>query len=432
MSTFVAIDDKFICEQIFVARRRIVFIAPGLSSIVAEAIGEKLRRIDDIDVTVILDPSEDVCRVGYGELNGLQLIHQLALANGFAVREQAGLRIGVLLSDDAVFVWTPTPRSIEETPSTDDQPNGLALGTATNAVEAIAFAAAVEGANTTMAKAEIGKSGVKPTTVEAVAKGLQENPPVPVDLARTTRVFNTQFQFIQIEIKNANISKREFSIPSTLLNADAAKELQGLLDAKLKAFSEFKDIEISVPAYSADGEAVYDRQGNQIKERVTEAILGRRRREIESDVYSIKGFGNIIARKKKALLEARLKALTSQLQEHAKGVQAHIESRKDEIVEELANLIFTRYATAGIEPGFVYEDLQCELRDLLDCTIKAPEVSTIFKDITYEQTKDRRFQELLKAAIPPHKFKEITGNNDKGWFTENNAVLGQSQRVLPL
>jgi hypothetical protein len=75
MKTFCAVDDAALIQLLGQARRRIVFIAPGLNLPVAHALGQRFDEIDDLDVTVVLDPDEDVCRIGYGEVAALQHLH---------------------------------------------------------------------------------------------------------------------------------------------------------------------------------------------------------------------------------------------------------------------------------------------------------------------------------------------------------------------
>ena len=117
MSTFCAVNDDLLSAAIRRALRRVVFIAPGVHTKVAEALGERFKEIGGrLDVTVLLDPDEEVCRAGYGDQEALAVLHKLANSNHFALRAQPGLRIGVLLADDEVIIWSPTPRSIEAPP----------------------------------------------------------------------------------------------------------------------------------------------------------------------------------------------------------------------------------------------------------------------------------------------------------------------------
>jgi hypothetical protein len=120
MKTFCAVDDATLVRLIKQARKRIVFIAPGLQLTVAEVLGKRLNDVGGMDITVILDADEDVCRIGFGEIAALQLVHKLADQANLALRSQPGLRVGVLLADEEMLVWSPTPRSVEAPPNSDE------------------------------------------------------------------------------------------------------------------------------------------------------------------------------------------------------------------------------------------------------------------------------------------------------------------------
>lgn len=110
MSTFQEVNDASLIKLIGKAQQRVVFVAPGVHQTVAEALGQRLAEIDQLQVTVVIDPDEDVCRIGYGDAKGLELLSSYADRQSFVLMAQPGLRVGVLLVDDVTLVWSPTPR----------------------------------------------------------------------------------------------------------------------------------------------------------------------------------------------------------------------------------------------------------------------------------------------------------------------------------
>jgi len=78
METFCAVGDTQLCELISAAKARVVYAAAGISGDVAKAIGVLLDAGIEIDVTVIIDPDEEVCRIGYGDQEGLAVLQQRA------------------------------------------------------------------------------------------------------------------------------------------------------------------------------------------------------------------------------------------------------------------------------------------------------------------------------------------------------------------
>ena len=74
--TFQAVNDDVLIGIIRRVRERLVFIAPGVRRRVAEAIVDAVGRLlDHGTVNVILDVSAEVCRLGYGDIDGLKKIN---------------------------------------------------------------------------------------------------------------------------------------------------------------------------------------------------------------------------------------------------------------------------------------------------------------------------------------------------------------------
>jgi hypothetical protein len=439
MSTFCAVDDATLIALIQDASKRIVFIAPGVHELVATALGKRFQDIDGLDVTVVLDPNEEVCRNGYGDIKGLELVYQYAQKSGFWVRCQPGLRVGVLLADDKTLVWSPTPRSIEAPPVSLDSvaqtalieataptteasrpvevtqpqpqpppppkpplaPNGLLLGS--NPAQQLAKAVAAEGINADPHRAEIGKSAITPAQLKATQVSIERNPVIPVDLARVAHVFSSKLQFVELEIKGAKISRTQLTVPSQLLNADAKGELQGLIQSKLSAFSEFKTVEVSVPAFH-NGLAL---EGQM--DQVSEASLHRARTALEKKyIWDITGYGRLVARDDKKSLETQVEALKVQLLAHSKELKKLIEQQSTEIIDSAVDLIMDRASRTGSS----FQPKPDELRKILQEGLNRgkaedPKVTLVFKDVTFEQTKNDDFRNRVKTALPAHKQKQL-------------------------
>lgn len=432
MSTFCAIDDNALIGLIRSAQKRIVFIAPGLHKRVAEALGKRFEEVDKLDVTVVIDPDEEVCRIGYGEEEGLRLVNEYASKNFIGLRSQPGLRVGVLLVDDQTLIWSPTPRSVEAPPSSDVQqdslfaapqapsPNGLMLGA--NPAQQLAKAVAAEGSNSNPKDAEIGKRAVTPEQVKRTLDELKKNPPIDVDLARVTRVFSTKLQFVEFEVKGAKLSTSELKVPGKLLNADAKGELQDLIQSRLRAFSDLKGEEVGVPAY-VNGKPATD-NGKPVMEKVSEASLQRLRNDIEKRyLYDITGFGRLIAKDEKGDFEARVHAYKAQVMAHSEGLRKLIEKQANQIIDEAVDLVMERAKRSGAsklpDPDQIREALH---QGLMKAKADAPTIKLVFKDVTYEQTQSKDFRQRLEKALPAPKRKQL-GN----WSEHFDAARESSE-----
>lgn len=427
MNTFCAVDDNALTTLIRQAQRRIVFIAPGLFQPVATALCKRFDEVARLEVTLILDADDDVCRIGFGELAALQLVHQHAKAAGFYVRFQPGLRVGVLLVDDRTLVWSPTPRSVESTPdstrATDpaDQlaPNGLMLGA--DPGTQIALAVCAEGTETDPRAAEIGTAAITPEQVAQVTTSLANNPPIPVDLARVTRVFSTKLQFVELKVTRAKLSQQQISLSNSLLNADAGEQLRGLLDSKLRAFSDLKDREVDVPLF-VQGEQAFDKDGKPLLEKVSEAALGRERHAIEADyLYDVPGFGRVMERARRPEFEKRINAYKVRLLAHSEGMRMTLADESADIVDEAVQLIAERAARAGGRKSLGEDDLAMIAEGLHQNLARAegesPKVNLVFKEVTYEQTQDAQFKAKLDRALPQPVRRRLGD-----WYEKFNAA----------
>lgn len=430
MSTFQEVNDTSLIDLICKGKRRIVFVAPGVHQPVAEALGKRLADTENLQVTVVIDPDEDVCRIGYGDAKGLELLSQYAEQQSFALMSQPGLRVGVLLVDDMTLVWSPTPRSVEAAPSTNPAgsasraPNGIRLGA--NPGEQLAHAVSAAGTNTLPFDAEIGVDVVTKGRVQKTLDGLARNPPIPVDLARITRVFSTKLQFAEFTVKGAKFSKRELKVSNEYMNADIQGELKGLVESRLRAFGDFRDEEVEVPAFN-NGNVAFDSSQKRLMEKVSEASLQRQRNELERRyLYPVAGFGRLIAKDDKQDLERLVAAYRTQLEAYSEAIRQRLDEQAGKIIDEAAKLIAERAARTAskLDEQQLRDSIQKSLNRTKD---EVPEVKLVFKDVTYEQTKNSEFRAKVEKALPAAKRKQMGDWNHD--FDAAKAADGQVSRT---
>lgn len=422
MNTFCAVNDPFLLRLISEAHQRIVYIAPGLHHPVAKAIADRFMELDQLDVTLVLDASEDVCRIGFGEIAALQLLHKMSEQAGFYIRNQPGLRVGVLIVVEQAVIWAPTPRAVVEAPAgghneagaTIDAPNDMVLGSAV--AEQIALATCVDGFGADLGQVEIGLNAITPLQVEAVAKALADNPPIPIDLQRLTRVFSTKLQFVELEARGENFSRRKLSLSSDQMNADASAHLRSFLDSGFRPFSDFKDRPITVPVF-INGQQAFDSRQKPIEEPVSEARLNRERSEIEAEyLYDITGFGSLIETARRAEFLGRVEAYKVRMNAHATGMREVIQTELERIIDDVATLIDRRAGPDGakIDRDKLRNDIKART-DFKDGD--APSVRCVFKNVTHEQTQDADFRQRVDKAVPGSVRRRLGQ-----WFDEFTAA----------
>jgi hypothetical protein len=170
---FAVASDDALVALIEAARRRLVVIAPALSTRVAAALARRFDDLDDLDVRVILDADPEVYRLGFGEPAALDAIREAAARSLFDLREQPGVRIGVVVSDDDTMVFAPVSKNIEAGSSSADQPNAILLKGSPASRLAAAAGASV---GVTDPEGEIGQRALAPEKVDAMTADLKRNP----------------------------------------------------------------------------------------------------------------------------------------------------------------------------------------------------------------------------------------------------------------
>jgi hypothetical protein len=109
------------------ARIRLAVIAPAITTPVAQALAARMADLPALSLTVILDADAEVYRMGYGDAEALEIIRRASFEAMFDLREQPGVRIGVVISDERTMVSAPVSRNIEAGSTTDEKPNAVML-----------------------------------------------------------------------------------------------------------------------------------------------------------------------------------------------------------------------------------------------------------------------------------------------------------------
>ena len=158
------------------AQRRWLYMAPGVTIPIAEAVDSAWKRMGPASGSVILDVDPEVYRLGYGTV-------EVASHHGTLIcRHQEGVRIGLLISDDHTLIFSPTPLLIETGSSRVDHPNAIELVSVPEAV-ARDVGLGPQGAEEQL----VGLDSATAAEIEQTQEDLTKNPPVKFDIARKVR-----------------------------------------------------------------------------------------------------------------------------------------------------------------------------------------------------------------------------------------------------
>ncbi|MGE3776313.1 MAG: hypothetical protein AB7F89_03945 [Pirellulaceae bacterium] len=395
-STITNADDRRLALLVTQARTRVVFVAPGISVVVAQAISDAWPRLGAAGLTVILDVDPEVCRLGYGTLEGLKAVREAATAVGGLVCHQPGLRIGLLIADDRTLVYSPTPLLIEAGSDAPDRPNAIELGPPPADV-AQDLGIGPRGDR----DRRIGLDPVDPRRVEAVTRDLEAAPPVKFDLARRVRVFTSRFQFVEMEMTGCFISRKRVPIPSSLVGLASKQDVERQFHAHFDLVQSGR-LEV--------------KSGDQV---ITERVLLDQRRDIEKRfLVSLPGYGTVVLRGNKDKLIKAVDELRAQVVAFSKGIKAQlndiITKGRSTVVEALLPAVERNppdqcTKTLGPRPnrGAVATMLDDDIQRAFgsaEALVKDMQVKLVFKDVAYESLVDTKFVETARKAMPHVEF----------------------------
>ena len=203
---FAVASDEALVDLIASARIRLVVIAPALTKPVADALSRRLGDLGQLSVTVILDADPEVYRLGFGDEQALNAIRAASATNLFDLREQPGVRIGVVISDATTMVYSPVSKNIEAGSTTTEKPNAIVLtGGAGDRIASAAGADTGESAS----KPEVGDTALSPTKVAEMQSNLKANPPKPFDITRKMNIFTSRVQYVEFSVSNYQLTTRQ-------------------------------------------------------------------------------------------------------------------------------------------------------------------------------------------------------------------------------
>ena len=101
---FSTLDSTRIAEMILGAEQFVCYAGPGIQIDPARAMVKVVNRLGPEDITVCLDFDERVARMGYGDVEAVDLLR----AAQIQVRDAPGLRTALILVDDEGYIFTPT------------------------------------------------------------------------------------------------------------------------------------------------------------------------------------------------------------------------------------------------------------------------------------------------------------------------------------
>lgn len=398
MPSIQPITDDLLIDAIQNATQRVVLIAPGVWPPVANAIAEAWQRLNPEQVTVILDVDPEVCRIGYGSLESIGILQGAATIVGEPIGQEPGVRICVLIADDQTFVFSPTPRQLEDAPGHPSlnsplppKANGLVL---TRPPESLAedLGSGLDG----ILGRRLGLETLNQEKLNAVGKDLERNPAKNFDLSKAVNVYNAKIQFVELTVKGCRLSEHRANLPKHLVHV-----LKKNPDLSRK-------IDNSIRLLDSEDGMVTDSNISQ------ESIFKLREAIHDDFLRPVKGVGTVIERAKKALFLERVELLEVEVAQFAENVEATLAARFQATAEQLAGELLEDVLAdlperwrESFGPSPDPDRVRWRIvEDLLRAfgtphgKVGKMKVAAVFKDATYDMLNDPDFQFQIAEYFP--------------------------------
>jgi hypothetical protein len=379
------------------ARHRLVLVAPALTQSVANALSHRFSDLGRIDVTVILDSDPEVYRLGFGDYAALQTIREASAKNLFDLREQSGVRIGVIVADDTTMVYSPVSRNIEAGSTSIEKPNAILLSGVV--ADRIAAAAGSDRSDDAPA-AEIGNTALEPAKVQAMQADLNANPPRPFDITRRLNVFTSKVQYVEFSASNYRLTTRQIPLPQELVDI-ADDDLKTRISSRIRApLDGIGKLDVTI-----------NTQGKAETFKVDDDWLRRERKRIDEYTFPIANFGRVILYSDRGAFDNATNRFRSIVEKYQAALRDALLAKRSEFETRIIDEFYGRweqnppryFARWGIQPSRekIKIELQALAKEIFDkaITFEPPNVKILYKNVAPENVRDSSFLDALKSIM---------------------------------
>jgi hypothetical protein len=410
---FTVASNETLVSMIQDAKERLVIVAPGLSLEVASALVDRIakdRGPRELSVTLDVDP--EVCRLGYGDVESLDLLRSALESRTRALQVQKGVRIGIVVSDSEILVYSPTPQLIEAGSTSEEKPNALRI--AGFGPHEFSLACGASDEQVLGAGQEVGLHFADQATVEQTKADLKENPPRRFDLVRLERVFNYKLEFVDFSMENYRLNTRSVPLSADLLGL-AEENLQDRLRNTFRVFQNGSPFEFEIP----------DPSNQEHKLMVTEKALQEEADRLRKDYLISLGsssYGSLILKRERPEFEAKVERLRALVRAYADCVRKDIANAIDATRQDLLKALWPRIKAAPPKPwlkrsvdGQLSDDaLRSRLEGEVDKAFNKveesfnPKVVCLFKGVTYQTiTSDEHFRSAVEKFFGKEEAEKL-------------------------
>lgn len=382
--SITAANDGALCDLIARANNRLVVLTPAVSKKVAVAISSKWKQLGGNSVNVVLDLDPEVFRLGYGEVEGLKVLEATASELGTMIHRQPGIRVGLIISDSSTMVYSPTPALIEAGPISSDTPNAVVFEGTPPEIERD-IGQGEDGIKSQV----VGLDKAAAADVQKVEDDLKENPPQRFDIARTVRVFNANFEFVEFEMTGTHIGRKTIPIPAELMGLAKDEQTKHRLRATFR---------------------IVDERDSLSGERLQKAKAWL----VRTYLATLPSYGNVVLQSVKPEFEKKVEQLRRCIElfkrSVEKGLAEAMERNRETLVEALFPTAMNspparwrKHYGSTPDEGTIRRLLENEIVQASgtpERLVGEMKLKVVFKGVTYESLSDEKFMEAARKALP--------------------------------
>jgi hypothetical protein len=395
---FTQISSQSLVDKIEQAKGAVILAAPGIQLNVAKALVKTAQRLGKEMVIVCLDVSEHAIRLGYGEIQSIELLK----ANHLLVQHVEHLRFALIVVDGNGYSFTPNALYLESDAAsslgfnaiklTPDQTREASVRLSP-AAKALALAQCADGPTKealSQINPTIEPTPVHDTIVAGIGNMLKEAPPVAFDVSRQVRVYNAYLQYIELSMTGAAIQRQKISMP---------RSLQALGTENTELEGRFKTSFDLLAKDNALSSNKLEKDLKEIRDKFTSS-LGKDRGRV------------LLVRNKERFLK-KIEELNKKLTGHGKAVQQNLQKSIDDSKEAIVNIYVPILKASHLEDMVIElgespsDDtirtwVTEQLNGVFPCAeelIKKMELRYDFKDLTYETLNKKEFITYVKKAF---------------------------------
>jgi hypothetical protein len=332
---------------------RIIFSSGNLHLDISTALLEASKK--GIKVKVIIDPSEQNYRNGFGDIKSIDLLQKV----GIEIYEVIGNQVSFIIADDIGYIFFPQSKIFEEEPK---GPNALLMDDIfkTKLIahyfppqteqEKTQFIHTIIDLDTSSKnelknisdlvqhnKTDISLSNLDNKKLVVVKKNLEINPPLQPDIKRKIETYTAKVQFAELKFDKANFHSKKINIPSEALPYKDV-EIKESLETKLSLFTDVEnnsDIKKFIEINKKVDALRYHPSKKELPPTIPDNVF--------LIPISCRGSKSIIKVPRKKEFKERIAVLEAEIENYKTGTLANLEDemlkRKEKIKKELFDFL---------------------------------------------------------------------------------------------